>query len=218
MNNNTSVNGGANFNRFAVAATFNHNNQNNKVAATPFLQHAAPLSHNPRAISTAQNQRLIAPPSQQQQIQQPQHPQEQDNHQQQQQQQQQQQLHQQQQHPQQQQQQQQQQHLQHRSQDSVRFSVGASQNLRFGPALADNQIPHPFTQNMTATVGYNFLFNAFPGHFSGTVNNMGVSLDLQFPEESNQIDFEYLQKMQQDTQWERFYQEPFQKQSQGTFL
>lgn len=123
------------------------------------------------------------------------------------------------------------QHQQQQQQQQQRFSIAATtQNAYFGPFAAvnnnqqqsDNQSTTSsrfdgmtFTQNMQAGLNsYNFLFNSMPGQLSGTVNNLGVCLDLQFPE-PNQIDFQYLQRIQQDSQWEKFYQECFQ-QKQGT--
>jgi len=46
-----------------------------------------------------------------------------------------------------------------------------------------------------------------------SVQNNGNCLDVQFPD-PGQIDFDYLQKMHQESQWDRFYQESLNKQHQ----
>ena len=215
---------------FAVAATISNNpsnnNQHKATTKTPPQQQSTTdvaaaqsydrgivqrLNHYSCAVAATQNSRIII----QHQHQQQQHQQQQQQHQ-----------HQQQQHQQQNQQQQtQQQQHQQQTQHHLSIAAATQQDAYFGPFAtvnnnqqqSDNQSALTFTQNMQSGLNsYNFLFNSIPGQLSGTVNNLGVCLDLQFPE-PNQIDFQYLQRIQQDSQWEKFYQECFQ-QKQGTYL
>ena len=91
----------------------------------------------------------------------------------------------------------------------------ANNTARFmGGAAADiHHHHHTPAQNFPPTATYNsysFLFNSVVAQdqFNTTATvNSGVSFDLQFPD-IGQVDFDYLQKMQQESHlWDRFYQD-----------
>ncbi|XP_066913699.1 ETS-related transcription factor Elf-4-like isoform X2 [Clytia hemisphaerica] len=82
-----------------------------------------------------------------------------------------------------------------------------------GGATTDIHHHHIPTQTFAPNATYNsysFLFNSVvardQSNTTATVNS-GVSFDLQLPD-IGQVDFDYLQKMQQESHfWDRFYQE-----------